>query len=191
MNWLKENLVSIVSILISAGTAIFLGIIVHSQNKKITKLNGKIERGNYVHKIQFEKKFKIYVEIWEKLFKIKVSVYSLTPLFDESTETQDEERQRNEERYQKFSVNYNLFSESLVKHEPFCDEDIYNNLIKIRDIINKDGIFFREIFLRKILTLQHHMFLTQDLDKKEDFENLIHETSKMIKKYINNLIVLE
>lgn len=72
MSWLKENLVSIVSIFISAGTALILGIIVYFQNKKMAKLNGQIERKNYIHKVQFEKEFEIYNKVWEEVHNFSV-----------------------------------------------------------------------------------------------------------------------
>ncbi len=87
--WIRNNIISIFSILISSGTAVWLAVITYHQNLKISsqkekhetemakqkndfdneisKLNGNIERFNFIHKTQFDTEFNLYKKIWSKI----------------------------------------------------------------------------------------------------------------------------
>ena len=65
----------ILNFIVSAGILKFyfdkkLAVQKEESDKKIAELNGQIERGNYIHKAQFEKEFEIYTELSESLYSL-------------------------------------------------------------------------------------------------------------------------
>ena len=159
-------------------------------DKKITELNGRIERGNYIHKAQFEKEFNIYVEIWEKLFKAKVSTTSLYPKHDKLPLNLEEREDEYARRYNKFAKDYNDFSEVIIKYMPFYNEIIYNKLIRIRNILHEEGFYFNEVIVEKNLEHGLYLFFMQDPSKEKQLESLIDETSKLIQNHIKELTII-
>lgn len=97
--WIRNNIISIFSILISSGTAVWLAVITYHQNLKISsqkekhetemakqkndfdneisKLNGNIERFNFIHKTQFDTEFNLYKKIWSKITLIIDVFYNI------------------------------------------------------------------------------------------------------------------
>ena len=194
MNWLKENLVSIVSIFISAGTAIFLGIIVHSQNKKITKLNGKIERGNYVHKIQFEKEFTGYNEIWEVILEIDyffnqlIAFYRL--YYERKNELYKDKITKEVRTFYKLMLKFNNIRNRFF---PFSYKKILEEtkgLLYLIKPINDNAILLTQNKDNKNI---NELFLTKDTIEKirENFNLKKNEISTLIENRIESLKVID
>ena len=142
----------------------------------------KIETSNAIYKMQFEKEFNIYIEIWEKLFKVKKFTLSLLPIFDDKLPDDLVEREREYiRRYKKFVKTYNSFSKVLIKYKPFYNEIIYTKLVEIRKILYDEGKYFNEIKIKKTLKHSDYLFFMHNPEKVEKLEMLIMETSEMMK----------
>ena len=123
-------------------------------DKKITELNGKIERGNYIHKTQFEKEFNIYVELFEN-----VNEY-MTIITEYPKEVYD---------FYKLTSDLNKL---INKSYPFCNESIHN---KFSSIIKLSQHFYNSYeqdrnLLKKELTLI--------------MKEISYDTKKIINNYI-------
>jgi hypothetical protein len=167
---------------------------ISDDNKKVQneliKLTKKLEASNIVHKVQFEKEFNIYVEIWEKLFKAKVSTTSLYPKHDKLPLNLEEREDEYARRYNKFAKDYNDFSEVIIKYMPFYNEIIYNKLIRIRNILHEEGFYFNEVIVEKNLEHGLYLFFMQDPSKVKQLDSLIDGTSRLIQNHIKELTII-
>ena len=151
--WIKDNIVSFFSILISSGTAIWLGIITYKQNIKIanqkekhefemavqkkdldteiSRLTGNIERLNFIHKTQFDTEFKLYKKIWSKI-TIIIDIFSdindqlnaIIQLKIDSMEMIDLEKKL-KTSIENLIFNTMQFSETVSKNRPFYFQELY------------------------------------------------------------------
>ena len=151
--WIKDNIVSFLSILISSGTAIWLGIITYKQNIKIanqkekhefemavqkkdldteiSRLTGNIERLNFIHKTQFDTEFKLYKKIWSKI-TIIIDIFSdindqlndIIKLKIDSMEMIDLEKKL-KTSIENLIFNTMQFSETVSKNRPFYFQELY------------------------------------------------------------------
>ena len=141
------------SILISSGTAIWLGIITYKQNIKIanqkekhefemavqkkdldteiSRLTGNIERLNFIHKTQFDTEFKLYKKIWSKI-TIIIDIFSdindqlndIIKLKIDSMEMIDLEKKL-KTSIENLIFNTMQFSETVSKNRPFYFQELY------------------------------------------------------------------
>lgn len=96
-------------------------------NKEITKLSGLIERGNFIHKVQFEKEFQIYLELWDELLKFESYISEIQKLYAEKPEN-DPEIKILIKGFYEIALS---FSNTIKKYAPFYDKKIYDSFIKI------------------------------------------------------------
>ena len=151
--WIKDNIVSFFSILISSGTTKWLGIITYKQNIKIanqkekhefemavqkkdldteiSRLTGNIERLNFIHKTQFDTEFKLYKKIWSKI-TIIIDIFSdindqlndIIKLKIDSMEMIDLEKKL-KTSIENLIFNTMQFSETVSKNRPFYFQELY------------------------------------------------------------------
>jgi len=97
------------------------------------KLQVALDKSLHIHKVQFEKEFNIYEDIWQKLVEIKKATLSLRPRFD-SVDPQESLEERKKKRMDSFSSSFTPFRDSIEKNRPFYAQDIYkllNDLLKV------------------------------------------------------------
>ena len=89
---------------------------------KLKSIQTELDKGRHVHRIQFEKEFKIYEEIWSVLFDLQKYI-SLV------------EGRKNEESYEDTKKVLNKKHNELInlfeKNKPFYSENVYESLMKI------------------------------------------------------------
>lgn len=151
--WIKDNIISFLSILISSGTAVWLRIITYKQNIKISnqkekhefemavqkkdldteisRLTGNIERLNFIHKIQFDTEFKLYKKIWSKITviidiftNINDQLNEVIKLKIDSAEMLDLEKKLRIS-IENLIINTVQFSETVSKNRPFYFQELY------------------------------------------------------------------
>ena len=147
-------LFSLLSVFISSATTIFLSIIAYRQNKKlnlqkeehekslsaqknefnkeISRLNGSIERMNFVHKTQFDTEFELYKKIWLEISNITKSFHNiqdyLTELNSGSIDLPNIDTALKNE-YNVLKSYSSSFSEIIDKNRPFYFQELYSLLI--------------------------------------------------------------
>ena len=147
-------LFSLLSVFISSVTTIFLSIIAYRQNKKlnlqkeehekslsaqknefdkeISRLNGSIERMNFVHKTQFDTEFELYKKIWLEISNITKSFHNiqdyLTELNSGGIDLPNIDTALKNE-YNVLKSYSSSFSEIIDKNRPFYFQELYSLLI--------------------------------------------------------------
>ena len=62
-------------IIIALGIGLYLLLILYlipnEVNKKTAKIKSALEKEQFIHRLQFEKEFEIFLELWKKLFVFK------------------------------------------------------------------------------------------------------------------------
>jgi hypothetical protein len=112
-------------------------------NKEINMLNSMIEKASYVTKLQYEKEFSIYQDIWEKLSLCVNSTRNLYPAFEYKPVEEPKLKKFIEEKLKIFVDHYNNYSNAITKYSPFYEDKLYSGFVELRNLCNKQGNFFR------------------------------------------------
>lgn len=129
------NLAFLIPILITIGLAIWNVY----QQIRIETLKKEHEKQLHIHRLQFEKEFEIYNELWGKLIKLRNTAALLRPQFDykDPNKSLDEVIK---ERLDNVIENGNQAVDSIEKNKPFYAEEIYKILIEIVKLTKKEII---------------------------------------------------
>lgn len=111
-------------------------------NKEITVVNSIIDKSVHVTKLQYDKEFLIYLEIWEKLANCVISTKNLYPKFGSTPTDEKELEEFNMKKYDRFVNDFNEFSNTITKYSPFYEEKLYLGFIELRNICNRQGSLF-------------------------------------------------
>lgn len=110
---------------------------------ELQQLRDRLERGQFVHRLQFETEFKIYRELWEKLVEAKGAAlqlrYIATPVNADTTPEQIDER--NIQRYSKAEA---AFRKCYISSEPFLDPQVHEVVKKLAHAIFDEGCSFAD-----------------------------------------------
>ena len=94
----------------------------HEHDKQLESLKSKLGKKNTVHKLQFEKEFQLYGELWKTLVDVRKTVV-ITPTLDimpKSKSPYEVYRERYEIAVEAFNKAKNLFED----HRPFYHDDV-------------------------------------------------------------------
>ena len=113
---------------------ILLPIIAKSwADKKLTKLKSSLSKGEFIHRLQFEKEFRIYSQLWKKLIILRNStatiVHPITAKRQE--ESEEEDAREKEDRLRKVYNNYEEIEKMIINNKPFYSEKVYENAERI------------------------------------------------------------
>jgi len=99
-------------------------------NKKTAKIKSALAKEQFIHRLQFEKEFEIYLKLWKKLFVLKEATEMLIPVvdYDEPGKTEEETRKIRLERVEKA---YGEVRTVINHYRPFFAKDVYKNAKKI------------------------------------------------------------
>lgn len=99
----------------------------------------KNDKAISVHKIQFEKEFEVYKELWPELIKLRNATHQLRPMieFREANKTEDEIRIKKGNEFNEYFNNCIIAFE---ENKPFYPEDIFNEIETILSISKKEAI---------------------------------------------------
>ena len=82
------------------------------------RLKAKLEKGLHIHKVQFEKEFKIYEDLWSKLVELQKAALSLRPVSD-MVDPKETEGERKTRRLTRFGDAIDEFIDVTDKNRPF------------------------------------------------------------------------
>jgi len=92
------------------------------QDKQLASLKSQLEKKNTVHKLQFEKEFQLYTELWPALYDVK-SKSVITPIVDAMPEGKSS-KEVYEERFKSAADAFNRANALFIEHRPFYHEDV-------------------------------------------------------------------
>ena len=101
------------------------------------ELRGRVEKRVYIYKIQYEKEFEIYQELWATLIPLYQKTTLLRPIIDNYDPKEDERMRR---RLEEFRKSFIPLQEVVQKQRPFYAPEIFNALNKIMMICHKESI---------------------------------------------------
>jgi len=110
--------------------------IIKNESKKI--LNDK---SVVIHKVQFEKEFNIYSELWANLILLRNATQSLRPGFESYDKSQSIE-ERKKIKIQDFFDSFNKCVISYENNKPFYPENIYKEIESVLKTSRKEAIEF-------------------------------------------------
>ncbi len=100
------------------------------QSRKILKLETEAEAKRLIHKIQFEKEFSIYSEMWGKLVDVKNATAELRPEMDQRDSSKTDQEIR-ADRLTKLQISFNEAARLFAHNRPFYSKEIYNEVEKL------------------------------------------------------------
>ncbi|MFS0594222.1 hypothetical protein AB1L05_21845 [Cytobacillus horneckiae] len=166
---------------------------------QINLFNSSIDESNFVTKMQYEKEFTIYLEIWEKLANCIISTKGLYPIMEEKIIEEDKLEEFKMEKYQSFTNHYNDFSITITKYSPFYQEELYDSFIKLRDKCFKQGRLFKMYMFdnkeNQLFPMNQDSGMTnKHYDEVMSFSASIDELEKLIqsdiRKHLNSLRIV-
>ena len=153
-------------------------------NKELEKYKTKLSNYTLVTKLQYDLEFKIYTEIYEKMFLLYIETDKLMPArcgIDDLT------NENIEKRLKVFYAIYNETSNLINKYRPFYSKEIYEILKKTRDICFKESVA-TELIIQKVgITFNYVISMAQKDQIRENLEKI----SNLIKVRIENMKIIE
>jgi len=91
-------------------------------DKQLESLKSKLGKKNTVHKLQFEKEFQLYGDLWKALVDVRKTV-TITPSLDRMPKGKAD-YDVYKDRYEKAAVAFNKANDLFKYHEPFYHDDV-------------------------------------------------------------------
>ncbi len=118
------------AIIIALGIGLYfllkLYLIPSEVNKKTAKIKSALAKEQFIHRLQFEKEFEIYLELWKKLFVLKEATEMLMPIMDYNEPGKTEEETR-KIRLKKTQAAYIEVRKAINYNKPFFAKEVYTN----------------------------------------------------------------
>ncbi len=153
-------------------------------NIALEKVRAFSEKDLFIHRLQFEKEFSIYVELWGKLIELKRATSFLRPIIDYVIEGETEE-ERKKRRLEEFGKAFTDVNGVFQKSRPFYSEEVYKSVNEIIQIANSEGAQYK--FSDSIRF--------DDYEKAEKHVTLINErienVCNSIRERIKTVLVME
>ena len=102
------------------------------------RLQSALEQGRHVHKVQFEKEFLIYDEIWRKLVILRAATLDLRPGL-QFIDPKESDEQRTERKRVGFNQAFREFAAAVNLNEPFYNTEVRASLDQILTICADEG----------------------------------------------------
>ncbi len=98
----------------------------------------KSNQSIFIHKIQFEKEFEIYNELWKNLIELRNYTSLLRPQLDFINLKESDEEKKN--RLEKFNLAFKRCINTFENNKPFYPKDVYDEIEKTIQLARKEVI---------------------------------------------------
>lgn len=167
----------------------------------LSKINSINERTLHIFKVQYDKEFDIYQDIWEKMYDCIVGTLNLYPVFEDVPVDNSEKEKWTKSKYHNFVNKYNLYSRTIDRYAPFYRDDFYQSFIAVRNGCSKIGNIFKhynfDIKYNNTYAMVRNAQLTNEESKEvyisipEELEEKRRELQTKIHEYLKNLQVFQ
>lgn len=148
--------------------------------KEIEGYKAQLEQRKLVSRVQFEKEFQIYSEIWTSLIDMRTAAYNLRPLYEGNNPPTFTEKSS------EFNKAFEKYWNVIEKNQPFYNEQIYSKLKDIRALVHKEG---REAAMLPIgKDMEYYI---QGMKNVDEIINQTYEVCKAIRERISGIEVLQ
>jgi len=188
INWITNNILSILNL----GVLILLSLfgknwvnekkaeIEKSVNKELEEIKLALSREQFIHKLQFEKEFNIYSELWENLIDLKEAIELLIPITD-IREAGKSEEEIKEERLKNVRDAYINVQKGITRKKPFYDKEVYKNANEILKKSISQGLAY--IYPSRDV-IKHY---EKAKERTDQIKNIINNIEEAIRKRIRNI----
>jgi len=112
------------------------------QQKEMVRLQRVLDRRNLVHKIQFEKEFFIYSELWSKLIALRNITSTLRPRIEAVAPGKSKEDLK-KEKLEKIVVAFNEAVIMFDNNRPFYSPEVYKEINELLKVSRDEMIEFQ------------------------------------------------
>jgi hypothetical protein len=143
----------------------------------VQKLLEKSELSIYVHKLQFEKEFEIYLDLWEKIMSVMTATVALRPFWDRY-DLDEPERERKQRRVETLGKAMDELKYTVNSHKPFYAPDVFESA---HEFIH---ISFIEADDYQLSSPNHRQYFDRAIKHKDDMEVLLDDICESIRNRI-------
>ena len=108
------------------------------------RLKAELDKGLHIHKVQFEKEFKIYEDLWSKLVELRKAALSLRPVFDR-VDPKEPEGERKAKRLTRFGDAIADFIDVTDKNRPFYSEEVFRSMEKLWKLTHSEAVEYQHL----------------------------------------------
>ena len=110
---------------------------------QVEELRAELTHATYVSRVQFEKEFSIYSDVWDALVEVRDAVLSLRPWMDSWPEDKDARKKMQQDRMNLFADTFESFGKLAEKQKPFYADSIYAEIGALRKTMKREFIEYR------------------------------------------------
>jgi len=169
--WALINSIAIATVTVGGGYIV---------TRKIEDLKSKYSRQQFIHKLQFEKEFEIYLKLWKELVDFRISTERLIKSVEMIPENMTEKEYK-KKKLEALHKHFQTLHDTVKKHKPFYSEEVFKDVQEIKDIAVTQLRFFH---FPDQDTLKHYK-------DAEDRIGKINSIADRIEKSIRDRIVVQ
>ena len=147
---------------------------------KLEEIKSLYSKEQYIHRLQFEKEFEIYQELWTNLITLKNDARLFT-LHDALKTTGESIKEKEGEMIIKLMDDINNAQRTIENNRPFYGEEIHENALKIVELTK--AFFGRS----KDLDEKEMEYLLKLVKRESEIYEIIDNIEKAIRKRIRNI----
>jgi len=172
-NWISTNILSLLNLLILIALSLFGRNWVNKKNEEIKSLYSKEQ---YIHRVQFEKEFNLYSELWKHVHQYRSIINNIMSFLKEE---KDKSSIKSAELNLKKLKRIGSEIAKIVDHyKPFFAEEVYEKTLNFA----KESEVLISLYL--LPEKEFHDKEALELDK---FDSIIDEIEQVIRKRIRNI----
>jgi hypothetical protein len=105
-------------------------------------LRDHIERGQFIHKLQFETEFNAYRDLWQKVVTANSAAFNLRPIADFRPVGKSDKEIKDERLKTLYDAHFDL-RKSYIFSRPFLAPVVYNAMTALAEIIHVEGVGYQ------------------------------------------------
>ncbi len=152
--------------------------------EEIEHLRSKLLRATHVHRVQFEKEFEAYRDIWGHLVEVRIAVLSLRPVLDH-VDPSEPEAERQVRRLKAFGEAFDPFSQAMEKNRPFYDHLVWTELRSLLSMFHGEAVDYQ------YKERKHSEYWREATKNREAISEQIDRVCEAIRERILGMTVVE
>ncbi len=149
-------------------------------SEELAKIKSSLSKEQYIHRLQFDKEFNIYSELWSNLIILKNSV-ELSILHEGFKNSGVNKKEIEGQILIKLMDNINNAKGTIENNRPFYSEEIYENALKIVELT-------KTVFGHPIIREENFMkHLSKLMESKDQIYEIISDIEQAIRERIRNI----
>lgn len=153
-------------------------------DKNLNRLSAINEKELYISKLQYEKEFSIYLDLWERIHEIIHSTISIIDFIDDFDLPFQEQKRKDKKRINLLIDKYSEYCTDIERYSPFYKTEFYNKFLKIKSLCSEAGYIYK--FLRVDTSYSSYKEMKENVNKEKYKIKEIPEELELLKKELQN-----